>query len=798
MKRVFLLVVFIIIHFHLGYAEKDSQSKIIGKVENKETQKEVPYLTVFVKGTSLGTTTGLDGTFKLNDLKPGNHIIRIQGIGYKPVEVNVSLEKGEVEQLNIQIEKDVFDIGSVIVSANRNKTNRKETPVIVNSITPKIFEHSASVDISESLNFSPGLRTENSCQNCGAKEIRMNGLEGQYTQILINSKPLFSSLASVYGIEQIPASMIERVEVIRGGGSALFGGNAIAGTVNLITKDPLENTYSLKGNTMLMSEDATDISIDFNTSVVNEDHTNGIFLFGMNRNRDHFDANGDGFSEVPMMKNTSAGFRGFYRPTKLTRFVIDFTKINEKRRGGNKFSLMPHETDITEQVQHDITGLNLSFDRYLNEKEGKFSTYACGQQLIRDSYYGAEQDPTAYGKTKNYLFNLGMQFSYNLDQLLFAPAKIFVGLEEKYNSLRDKKLGSANIPSYFIAKQKMNTIGGYLQSEWDMERVKLIMGMRLDHYDISDELSETGDIKDFSFNPRVNVLFDPFKKMQMRLSFAKGYRPPKVYSEDLHIEASKARTIIHRNSEGLTEENSYSISGSVDYTTKVIGMPAYFLLEGFYTILDNPFSNEILEDSENTLVFYRINAKNGARVRGLNLEGNLKISRGFDVKLGMTFERNTYNKPQQWGEVKQHKTVQMLRTPDSYGYLIGDWDINEKWGMSVTGNYTSSMLVPHFGLNPSDQLPELEEQRQLEEINEGNVIRGEELANVPAFYDIGMNLSYQVEFSKKLNMKIKAGVKNLFDSYQSDFDSGIYRDAGYIYGPSIPRTFYMTLELGNF
>jgi outer membrane receptor for ferrienterochelin and colicins len=90
------------------------------------------------------------------------------------------------------------------------------------------------VTLSEGLSFSPGLRIENDCQNCGFSQVRMNGMEGPYSQILINSHPIFSGLAGVYGLELIPTNMIERIEVVRGGGSALYGSNAIAGTINII------------------------------------------------------------------------------------------------------------------------------------------------------------------------------------------------------------------------------------------------------------------------------------------------------------------------------------------------------------------------------------------------------------------------------------------------------------------------------------------------------------------------------------------------------------------------------------
>ena len=149
-------------------------------------------------------------------------------------------------KINFEMEEDPILLENVVVSANRNETKRREASNIVNVITPKMFETTNSICLAQGLNYQPGLRVENNCQNCGFQQVRINGLEGPYTQILIDSRPVFSALAGVYGIEQIPANMIERVEVVRGGGSALFGSNAIAGTINIITKEPLNNSLDRK------------------------------------------------------------------------------------------------------------------------------------------------------------------------------------------------------------------------------------------------------------------------------------------------------------------------------------------------------------------------------------------------------------------------------------------------------------------------------------------------------------------------------------------------------------------------
>ncbi len=196
-----------------------------------------------VKNTTIATSTDETGHFSLLNMPEGDYTVIAMALGYKTVEKVVSLKQGKTVELKFDLEKDVFGLSEVVVTGDRNQKNRKESAVVVNTLSPKQLEANNSVTISEGLNFCSGLRVENNCQNCGFNQLRMNGMEGPYSQVLINSRAIFSGLAGVYGLELIPANMIERVEIVRGGGSALYGSNAIAGTVNMILKDPINNSY---------------------------------------------------------------------------------------------------------------------------------------------------------------------------------------------------------------------------------------------------------------------------------------------------------------------------------------------------------------------------------------------------------------------------------------------------------------------------------------------------------------------------------------------------------------------------
>ena len=147
-------------------------------------------------------------------------------------------KKGQSLELNFEITENGITMDDVVVSASRSETTRRKAPALVNVLDRKIFDNTNSACLAQGLGFQPGVRVEDDCQNCGFMQVRINGLDGHYSQILVDSHPVFSALSGVYGLEQIPASMIDRVEVMRGGGSALFGSSAIGGTINIITKDP--------------------------------------------------------------------------------------------------------------------------------------------------------------------------------------------------------------------------------------------------------------------------------------------------------------------------------------------------------------------------------------------------------------------------------------------------------------------------------------------------------------------------------------------------------------------------------
>ena len=785
MKKYIKALFFTVLISQVLFAQDSFTSAILsGTVNNKGMS--IPYASVSIKGTTIGVSTDESGAFNISNISPGIYTLQVQTVGFKPFETIVDLEDTQEFKIDIELETDVLGLEEIVVTGNRARIERKNAPTIVNVINAEIFQSTQSATLSEGLNFCSGLRMENGCQNCGFSQVRMNGLEGPYSQILINSRPIFSGLAGVYGLELIPANMIEKVEIIRGGGSALYGSNAIAGTINLLLKDPVKNSYEIGFSDAFIgvgvdgsNSTATDYTINFNASVVGKDNTNGFSLYGFNRERKPFDANGDTFSEIAYLNNLTLGSRLYQKLGTRAKLSLDFFHINEERRGGNDFDLPNHEADISEFVKHNLTTAALTFEQYYREND-LFSVFFAGQKINRDSYYGAEQSLADYGNTKDVTINAGAQYN-----AVFENSNLISGIENTYSALLDKKLGypeyeivdgeieTTHVPNTIVADQLMNTFGIFSQYDIRFNKFNLSVGARFDSYKVEDKEQFAEDKTGNVFSPRINLLYDIKSDFQARLSYSAGYRAPQIFDEDLHIESSGSRRVIYKNDPNLKQEDSDSFMLSFDYSNTFGTRNFGFLVESFYTKLSDPFTNEFGEPDENGDVIYtRVNAEEGAFVAGVNLELTYIPSPIFTFTAGFTFQKSEYEEAQEFNEKN------FFRTPDQYGFFTADWEATDTWCIIGTGTFTGKMLVPYFG--PTIANPE-----------EG------ELRTSDNFFDLGLKVTKTFNLNDN-SLELSGGIKNILNSYQDDFDSGINRDPGYVYGPMSPRTIYFGIKFGNF
>ena len=747
-------------HHHHHHHEKKSDAHIAGHVLDAHTKEHLSFVNVQVEGTALGCLTDESGHFYLKNLPEGELTIVFSMMGYETEKRTVTLRRDTLVEMNVAIAETSFMIDNVVVTANKYETKQREVATIVNVISPLIIESTTSNSMADVLNFQTGLRVEETCSNCGVPQIRINGLEGQYTQILMDSRPIFSSLASVYGLEQLPAGMVDRIEVIRGGGSALYGANAIAGVVNIITKEPSRNSFNISNSSAFTQKGTYDINTNMNASVVSENQKAGLFLFGVQRNRQQYDRDNDGYSDIPHLNSTTVGFRSYFKTSDYSKITAEYHHTTEFRRGGYGIdSLQPHESPLTEQLKHNIDAATAKWDMYTADNKHFVSVYTSFQHIARDSYFGTNYNPNAYGKSTDIVSVTGAQYRFSYPCGIMN-ADLSAGAEYSYNQLRDQILGYDR-----NTLQRVHLGGGYVQNEWKNKQWSILVGGRLEQHSLLDKPV---------FSPRANIRYTPIEPIILRLSYASGYRAPQIYEEDLHVGAVGGEVSLISLDENLKPEYSHSISGSIDMYKRFGKWDLNLTLEGFFTQLNDVFTLvENGHDAQGNLLLTRTNAS-GARVAGMNIEAKVGFGHLLTFQAGYTYNHSRYIEPLQWSENPNIAPQRrMFRTPDHYGYFLCNIEPVKHFHIVTNGKVTGNMLVQHF----AGYVPEDEE------------------VTTPTFFEWDIKLCYDIPLYKHYTLEINAGVKNILDQFQSDLDKGMDRDAGFIYGPATPRTFFAGINL---
>lgn len=750
--------------------------------------KPLPLANIFIPELNIGASADLDGKFELKIPTQINFTINVSAVGFKKFSKKLtSKEKDLFVKANLEF--DVLALDQVVVSATRDFIKRKESPIIVSVSDKQLMQSVQAISLSEGLSFQPGLRVENNCQNCGFSQVRINGLSGPYSQILIDSRPVFSALNGVYGLDQIPSNMVERIEIVRGGGSSLYGANAIAGTINIITKDPIENAFELNYHRGFLAGKTFDNSSNGNVSWLSKDSKKGITVFFSNRNREAFDANGDGFSEITKLFSNAIGFKGFWKTGLQSRISVEYHYLDEFRRGGNLLHLKPEKTDITEQLNHYTNGTHVSFERYSKNLKHRLAIYSSAQFTKRLSYYGgggnetiseemSPEEKTAaelsienakkfYGKTQDLSNASGIQYSGKF-LLLNKETILTSGFENSYNEVIDE------MPGYFRQiDQMVNNAGIYSQLKTMVNlKTTILMGFRYDY----NLLSGNYTFENFTnktekqlgvFNPRLSFMYNIKENLQLRIGYASGFRSQQAFDEDLHIETLNGAAQFVKISNSLKPEKSHAYNASIDYSFKRVSLT----VESFFTDLRNPFINiftgDTLPQSGASVVEKR--NSDGSIVYGLNFESKIILHNNFDIQLGFTAQKANYKKAEIIFENKNIEINQFLRTPEFYGFWACNYRFKKGFRIDLNGNFTGKMMVANERLQ--------------------NIISSNN------FWEINSKLSYDIDLGQKICLEIYAGFFNLLNAYQNDFELGKNRDSAYIYGPMRPRTYYFGIRL---
>jgi len=749
-----------------------TDANIFGDVQSEG--EHLPFATVHIKGTTIGTTTDVTGHYMLIDLPAGTHIVVATSMGYSMVEKEITIGADELMEVNFVLEEETMSIDEVVVTGTKTFKRQTDAAVIVNVIDSKLLSQTQSCNISEGLKFQPGLRVETDCQTCNYTQLRMNGLGGGYSQILINGRPVFSPLTGLYGMEQIPANMVERIEVVRGGGSALYGSSAIGGTVNVITRIPKESSYDVNMTSQFINGGVMDHMLSGNVNMVTHKRNAGAAIFVNRRMREAYDHNGDNFSELPQLSNNSFGANLFFKPTHNQKLELSFSSLTEYRYGGEMVNEPAHMALQSEERTHYVLMGGLDYQINFNQESSSFIAYLAGQYTDRDHYTGIVPDDPAdiighmmdppFGYTYNTTLQAGTQVNHKLTDFLGGQNVLTAGVEYVYDDVLD------TISAYdYVVDQTTGNFGAFLQSDWEIRRgITLLAGLRADKHNLVDRVI---------FSPRISLLYKLKTFTQFRLTWGTGFRAPQAFDSDMHIAFAGGGVSRIYLASDLVEERSHSLSGSMNYDKAREKFIVGFTLEGFYTKLNDAFYLHPVGQDEYGNVYEKRNGS-GASVQGGTLELRGNYNKKMQLEAGFTLQTSLYDEAVEYIEGEDPKR-EFLRSPNQYGYLTYSLTPGEHFNASLSGVYTGPMELVHYAGAPEQSI--------------------DEYVTSGSFFEFGLKVGYTFKFPVlDSGLELFGGVKNITNAYQNDFDTGKNRDSGYIYGPALPRTFFIGLRLHSF
>lgn len=602
MKKTLGLFLFILILPAFSLAQEQA-GVLKGKVISSE--QPVTGANIALKEIQKGTATDDTGKFTIQNITPGTYRLIVTAVGYSKLTREITINQTETKNLTLKLERKTEELGEVVVTSNLRETYVKQSPVKVAVFTPQRLEQGkTSSNIMDLIDNVNGLTTQLNCGVCGTNAIRINGVEGPNTAVLIDGMPIMGALASVYGLNGISPSIIDQVEVIKGPQSTLYGTQALGGVVNIITKNP-ENTPSLTADFYAKSTGEANINL---AASPKGDRFKSFISGNVLRMENYFDNNGDNFNDVAKRtrvslfgKGTLLGKNGEQRLNFATKFYDEnrtggVRAFSDDLRGSNQIY---GESIFTRRAEVMTEYRPAGFDHRLRFS-GAFTYHD------QDSYYGTEH----YDATQNIIYGRA-----TWDQPFSESLNLLAGTTMRYETYDD------NTPATSAGADKRFIPGVFAQAELSIKDLMLLGGLRVDHH------SEHG----FVTAPRLSVKYSPGYRTTIRASAGTGFRVVNVFTED-HAALTGSREVVF--TEDLEPEQSRSLTASIEHIFPMGSNPLTVTLDGFYT----RFSNKIIPDYDqdpNLIVYENLNGFSVTRGMSVELDQNLTAI-PFNYNLSIT------------------------------------------------------------------------------------------------------------------------------------------------------------------
>ncbi len=579
------------------------QGRIHGVVSSQEGS--IPFSTIEIG--DLKIITGIDGEYSIS-IDTGLYKITASAFGYRSETKKILLTIYEVKTVNFQLTTSVNQLEEVVITGTMKPVSKSESSVPVEIYTPEFFKKNPTPNVFEALQNVNGVRPQLNCSVCNTGDIHINGLEGPYTMVLIDGMPIVSSLSTVYGLSGIPNSLIQRIEIVKGPASSLYGSEAVGGLINIITKTP-EDAPIVSADAFTTSWLEHNVDLGFKNTV----GENSSFLTGVNYYNYNYkvDNNNDNFTDVTLQNRISIFEKFTLKRTQNRQFSLAARYFTEDRWGG--------EMNWTPEFRggDSIYGENIITNRW--EIIGKYDLPIKEKVSAQFSLNSHDQN-SAYGTTY-YLANQKISFGQLIWDKRIKKHDLLAGVALRHTYYDDNTPATATFDS---ANNPNKTLlpGIFLQDEINFtSKQKLLLGARYDYN------SNHGNI----FTPRIGYKYAFNKKNIVRLNSGTGFRVVNLFTED-HAALTGARKVLIE--EELNPEQSYNVN--LNYEKKIFPSDDVFIgldFSAWYTY----FTNQIIPDYETNpdQIIYK-NLDGYAQSRGISLNADIIIGERLKILAGGT------------------------------------------------------------------------------------------------------------------------------------------------------------------
>jgi outer membrane receptor for ferrienterochelin and colicins len=566
----------------------------------------VPFANVWINDLQMGTAADSAGHFVLPPLPMGRHTLRITAVGYQPLELTFDARADKPTRLRIEIKEDNAALDEIVVTGTMKEVTRLASPIAVDVFSPTFFRKNPTPNIFEALSIVNGVQPQINCNVCNTGDIHINGLEGPYTMILIDGMPIVSSLSTVYGLSGIPNSMVQRMEVVKGPASTLYGSEAVGGVINIITQDPIAYP-ALKVD--VFGTSVGEYNVDLSGALKAGKHKGlaGVNYFNYTQPQD---INHDNFTDVTLQKRFSLFNKwNFFRPSGLP-FTLATRYVNEDRWGG--------ELNWTPSYRGTDTYYAESIFTQRVEMIGKYA-FAGIAGLTADFSYNYHQQDSWYG-INPFMARQHVAFTQLRWTHSFGRHELLTGLPFRWMLYDDNTPGTATLSG---GNEPAQTVlpGLFVQDEYKITRdLTLLMGGRYDHHNIH------GNI----FTGRGSVKYSPGPSSTFRLTSGTGYRVVNLFTEE-HAALTGARAVVISHS--LSPEKSWN--ANLGYSHQFTHGHGFTNLDisAFYTYFSNKIVGDFATDP-NKIIFDNLSGH--AVSRGLTVNADVSLGSRWKWIAGIT------------------------------------------------------------------------------------------------------------------------------------------------------------------